>query len=117
MSKSIKQAYPVTITMGRGKEIAPGTPITLPEEDANRLASIFGTVPVVEVASTSSTSSARASKSAIKALEAEVSAKVAALEEATKKVEADPSDANLDALDAAQAELAVAEKALEEARG
>jgi hypothetical protein len=116
MSKMIKQAYPVTITVAKGRNVPPGTAISLPADEADRLAGVFGTIPATEDAA-SSAPVARSSKPSLKSLEAAVVAKTAALEKATSMVEAENSAANLEALDRAQDELTAAEKALEEAKG
>ncbi len=114
MSKTIRQAYAAVIVTGKGKgrEVPAGTPITLPEDEARRIADAFGVVePTAPVRRARSASTAE-----LQRLEDEVKKRADDLEEAAAKAEGDTSEANLAALDKAKRDLAEAEESLAEAR-
>lgn len=112
MSKTVRQAYAATIVLGKGKTVAPGVPIALPEEEAKKLADAFGTVePVAQAVPERRT---KVSSEAAK-LEESVREKAEALARAAEAAEKEPSDENIAAMEAAQADLAAAEDAVKAA--
>lgn len=44
--KTVRQAYGVTLCIA-GKDVAPGTVVTLPQDEAEKIAALFGIVPAV----------------------------------------------------------------------
>lgn len=112
MTKTMKWAYPVVVVTARGKRVEPGTPVSLPEDEAIRLRSAFGTIeptaPVRRARNSSETEQAK--------LEDEVNKRAAAVDEAADLVEKDPSEANRAALEKAQRDLVAAQDALKAAQ-
>lgn len=111
MAKMIKQAYPVTIMVGKGKSVPPGTPVALPDTEALRLAEAFGTVE----ASARPAAARRADDAGVAALEKAVSEKADVLARAAEAAEKDPTVENVAAMQQAQSDLAAAENALKAA--
>ncbi len=42
--KTVRQAYGATLTIA-GKDVPPGTVVSLPQDEADKIAALFGTVP------------------------------------------------------------------------
>lgn len=117
--KTVTQAYAATLVVG-GKDIAPGTPVTLPEDEAIRIALVFGVVPATNEAVKPTRALSSGSQ---KASEVELFAK--ALEKAQQEFDAAKAalesetagDDELKAFEAAEAALNAAEQAHTDAQG
>lgn len=119
--KTVRQAYAVTLIVG-GKELAPGTAVTLPQDEADKIAAMFGTIPAVR----SEKAPAEPDKVST---EPERTVDLAALEKAVEEAqiaydaakalleEPDVSDADLKVFEEAEARLDAAEQALADAGG
>ncbi|MBC8718190.1 hypothetical protein [Ochrobactrum sp. Marseille-Q0166] len=117
--KTITQAYGATLIVG-GKDIAPGTPVPLPEDEANRIGALFGVVAAINEAVKPSRSQPAASQAAsqldllakaVEQAQQTFDAAKAALESETA------GDEELKAFEAAEAALNVAENAYQDAQG
>lgn len=116
--KTITQAYGATLVVG-GKDISPGTPVPLPEDEANRIAQLFGVVEAVNDA----VKPARSQSSSQKPSEIELLAK--AVEQAQQIFDAakaaleseSAGDEELKAFEAAEVALNEAENAYQDAQG
>lgn len=117
--KMITQAYGATLVVG-GKDIAPGTPVSLPEDEATRIGALFGVVAAVnEPVKPSRTHSAATQEPTKLTLLAR------ALEQAQLTFDAakaaldgeNAGDDELKAFEAAEAALNDAETALQDAQG
>lgn len=116
--KLITQAYGATLIVG-GKDIAPGTPVPLPEDEAARIAQLFGVVEAVNEAvkpTRSQPSSQKPSEidllaKAVKQAQQTFDAAKAALESESA------GDDELKAFEAAEAALNAAENAYQDAQG
>lgn len=106
-SKTIRQAYAATIIGNDGKPVPPGTAITLPADEADRLREAFGVVATTETSRRSRGASVERRK-----LEEEVKARADHLTAAAEAAEKDASVANLEALLQAERDLVIAEAAL-----
>lgn len=121
--KTVTQAYGATLIVG-GKDIAPGTPVPLPEDEAGRIADIFGVVPAIfEPLKLPRASSAQAPAPASTGPDLDALAK--ALEQAQQTFDAAKTalegegagDDELKAFEAAEAALNASETALQDAQG
>jgi len=117
--KTVTQAYAATLVVG-GKDIVPGTPVTLPEDEAIRIGLVFGVIPAINEAVKLPRASAGGSQ---KPSEIELLAK--ALETAQQEFDAakaalegeNAGDDELKAFEAAEIALNAAEKAHTDAQG
>lgn len=98
MAKPIKQAYPITIRKD-GKDIAPGTPVSLPEDEANRIAALFGVIPATAAAPAPAPAPAPVPPIAPPDPADELAAAEAALAEAEKALDDAPEDLDPGALE------------------
>lgn len=126
--KMVTQAYPATVIVD-GKPVAPGTPVTLPESEANSIAATFGVIPgsreeaessvaKAVVAKTPVAKAQKPTKATLSALEKAVADARTAYDEADRNLRADTAgDAEAAAFTAAEKALDQAEKALAEAKG
>lgn len=118
--KTVRQAYAVTLTIA-GKDVPPGIAVSLPQEEADKIAALFGTVPedrslpkLQEVTKPP----APVKTTDLDALNAELEAAQLVYDN-TKEALAEPDagDEQLAAFEAAEERLNAAEAALEKAGG
>ncbi|MEN5277314.1 hypothetical protein ABE527_10215 [Brucella sp. TWI432] len=117
--KTITQAYGATLVVG-GKDIAPGTPVPLPEDEADRIGELFGIVPAVNEAVKPSRSqqATTPAPSQLDLLAKAVEQAQQTFDKAKAALEDQKAgDDELRAFEAAEAALNEAEKALQEAQG
>lgn len=118
--KNVRQAYGATLTIA-GKDVPPGTVVSLPQDEADKIAALFGTVPeerslpkLPEVAKPP----APVKSVDLDALKAELEAAQLGYDNAKDALAApDAGDEQLAAFEAAEKRLNSAEAALEEADG
>lgn len=118
--KTVRQAYGATLTIA-GKDVPPGTVVSLPQDEADKIAALFGTVPeerslpkLPEVAKPP----APVKTVDLDALKAELEAAQLGYDSAKDALAApDAGDEQLAAFEAAEKRLNSAEAALEEADG
>lgn len=116
--KTVRQAYAATLTIA-GKDVLPGTAVTLPQDEADKIAALFGVVPT----SRSARETVDVPVPPVPAKPVDLVALMKTVEEAqtaydTAKSALDEPDAGADELTAfeeAEVHLNTAEKALEEA--
>lgn len=118
--KTVRQAYGATLTIA-GKDVPPGTVVSLPQDEADKIAALFGTVP--EDRSLPKVSEVTKPPAPVKtvdldALKAELEAAQLAYDSAKDALAApDAGDEQLTAFEVAEERLNAAEAALEEAGG
>lgn len=105
-TKTIRQAYGVTLSVN-GKDVQPGTAVTLPQDEADKLAAQFGVIP----ATAAQASVERTLKPANTKAEPDLTALQTELDEAQKAY--DSANAALEDADAGDDEVAAFEKAEE----
>lgn len=118
--KTVRQAYAATLTIA-GKDVPPGTAVTLPQDEADKIAVLFGIVPAVR--SAREPMDVPTPKTPAKPVD--LDALMKAVEEAqaaydTAKAALDEPDAGaeeLAAFEEAEARLNAAEQAVEDAGG
>lgn len=118
--KTVRQAYAATLTIA-GKDVLPGTAVTLPQDEADKIAALFGVVPAVR----SQRELADVPSSPVPVKPVDLGTLMKAVEEAqsafdTAKAALDDPDAGADELTAfeeAEARLNAAEQAVEDAGG
>ena len=116
----MRQAYAATLTIA-GKDVPPGTAVTLPQDEADKIAVLFGVVPAVR--SAREPMDVPTPKTPAKPVD--LDALMKAVEEAqaaydTAKAALDEPDAGaeeLTAFEEAEARLNAAEQAVEDAGG
>lgn len=117
---TVRQAYAATLTIA-GKDVPPGTAVTLPQEEADKIAALFGTVPEersLPKLTGVTKPSAPARTADLDALNAELEAAQLVYDNAKAALaEPDAGDEQLAAFEAAEGRLNAAEAALEEAGG
>ncbi|ASV87039.1 hypothetical protein CES85_1064 [Ochrobactrum quorumnocens] len=116
--KTVTQAYAATLIVG-GKDIPPGTPVSLPEDEAKRIGDIFGVIPAVNEAvkpSRNATVIAKASETDALAKSLETAQQAFDAAKAALEGE-DAGDDELKAFEAAEKALNAAEQALQDAQG
>ena len=116
----IKQAYPVTLRIN-GKDVPPGTMVALPQDEADKIAVLFGVLQGTRAAPAAASkpdqAAIQANKPDLAALQAGLDEAQAAYDEAhaaLQKIDAGNDEAL--AFEKAEARLTAAEKALEEAQ-
>lgn len=118
--KTVRQAYGATLTIA-GKDVPPGTVVYLPQDEADKIAALFGTVP--EDRSLTRVPEATKPPAPVKtvdldALKVELEAAQIGYDSAKDALAApDAGDEELAAFEAAEKRLNAAEAALEEAVG
>ena len=118
--KTVRQAYGAMLIVA-GREVPSGTAVTLPQDEADKIAAMFGTVPedrFLPKVSEVTKPPAQVKTVDLDALKAELEAAQLAYDSAKDALAApDASDEQLAAFEVAEERLNAAEAALEEAGG